>query len=190
MFWPCFVMLLYVVAQKVWWFSVLTLFWDVIVFVAQKVLLFVLWPCFVMFMFVVAQKVWLLSLLTWFCDVIICCCSKIVMVLSFDLILWWSCFFLLTFGDCLVFWPCFVMLLFVVAHKVCDGLVFWLVFSLMSVVDFKVWWISVLTWFSVVTVCCCSKCDCLVFWHGFVMLLFVVAQKWFWVLRCSETYDN
>ena len=81
-FWSDFVMLLFVVAHKVWWFSVLTWFYDVIVCCrSQSVMvlcfdvilwcycLFVIaglvfWPCFVIKLFGVANKVWWFSLTT------------------------------------------------------------------------------------------------------------------------------
>ena len=95
-FWPDFVMLLFVVSHKVWWFCVLTWFCDVIVCCCSQ-----RWWC---------------SILALFCDVNIWFCSQSLMVLCFDFVLWRYCLFLLTKCNGLVFWPDFVMLLFVFAH--------------------------------------------------------------------------
>ena len=161
-------MLLFVVAHKVWWFSVLTLFCDVFVwFSSQRAIV----SCF--------------DLVLWrYCLLLLTICDG----LGFDLILllivahkvWlfsvWHCFVMLLFVvatkcDGIVFWPAFVMLLFLVAHKVrwfsvfdlvlwiyclllltkCNGLVFW-PYLLLFVNAHKVWWFSVLTLFCDVSV--------------------------------------
>ena len=134
--WPCFVMLLILVAHKVWWFSV--------------------WPCFVMVLYVLRTKCF--DLILWCYCLLFLTKYMYVMVLCFDLALWCFCLLLLRKCDGLVFdlilwcyygccsqsvmvkcfwpdfcdvivvvahkmwwlsgWPCFVMLLFVVAHNV------------------------------------------------------------------------
>ena len=141
------VMLLFVFAQQVWRFCVLTRFCDVIFCCClQSVMVYcfdlvwwcycllllakcdslVFWPDFVRLFIVIAQKLWCFSVLTWFRDVIVC----------FDLILCCCFFLLLRKCDGLGFRHDLVMPLIVVAHKV--------------------WGFSYLAWFCDAILCYCS----------------------------------
>ena len=162
--WPYFVMFLFVLAHKVRWFSILTLFWYAIVCCCSQNVIVL---CFDIFLWC-------------YCLLLRTKCDGFV----FEPVLWCYCLLLLTECDGWVFWPCFVMFLLAVAHKVWWFCVFYLCIwpcfvMVLFVVAHKIWWFSGV--FDLILWCnwllLLTKDDGLVFWPDFVMLLLVVAHK-------------